>query len=142
MYITLSNLQNGQYVPFNQPIDNREGIFEIALVEMCYYNRWTNISSVLANKSFQYGGKAYTVQDGYYNICDLQKYYFSPLKMSLDLNSATGLVTVWGIKEKLSLGTLGPTLGFVDRGGPLKSKHHNRLSVTNPSSLQRALCSP
>lgn len=75
MYITLSGIQNGQFVPLNPPLDKREGIYKIALVELLYYNRWKNISSDSKNNSFQYGGKIYTIADGYYKVCDLQKHY-------------------------------------------------------------------
>lgn len=65
MYITLTNIQNGEHIPLNPTIDTRGGGFEISLAEILYYNRWTNISTELGNNRFQYGRSHYTVEAGY-----------------------------------------------------------------------------
>lgn len=109
MYITLSNIQNGGYIPLNPTIDTRAGRFDLA--KILYYNRWTNISTELGNNQFRYGKTLYTTEDGY-NVCDLHKHYFVPLKIELSMNSVTDLVTIGGIKERLFLGALGPVSGF------------------------------
>jgi hypothetical protein len=113
MYITLSNIQNGECVPVNPVINNMEGNFEIALHEITYYPSWSNISSELHNNTFYYNKELITIPSGYYDICALNEQVFTPLKLRLVHNTANGLVSIMNIKSVINLGWgLGPTLGF------------------------------
>lgn len=117
------------YTPLNPCIDNRAGVFEISLAEITYYNKFKNISSALGNNRFRYGHALYTVSDGYYNICNLSKDHFEPLKMSLSMNSATGLVTLGGVQKSIYLDELGQLLGFRGYINPSKA---SRLVSLDP----------
>lgn len=69
-------------------------MYEISLTEILSYNRWSTISSELRNNKFKYGSIVYTIQDGYYYLCDLNKYYFAPLKLKLAMASAITLTSI------------------------------------------------
>jgi hypothetical protein len=114
MYITLSNIQNGERVPLNPVIDNREGDFKISLTEIIYYPAWSNVSADLGNNTFNYGAETVRVPDGYYDICSLNNSVFIPQKLELKYNFASGKVSIHNLKKPLDLGLLGKTLGFIN----------------------------
>jgi hypothetical protein len=134
MYITLSNIQNGECVPLNPVLDNREGTLEVALSEILYYPAWVNISTELRNNIFQYDGKNIQIPAGYYDVCSLNEQFFEPQGLRLGLNPATGLVSVYNIKNSINLTGLGRTLGFRkypkdSGGGPITGAEFPRLSI-------------
>lgn len=131
MFITVSNIQNGEYVPQDPVIDNREGNLEIALSEMLYYPKWANISEELENNVFKYE-KLITIPDGYYDICTLDEEIFTPLGLRLRFNPATGLVTVAGIVKSFRPYGLAPTLGLPDvsvEAGALEGEQFHKLGL-------------
>lgn len=103
--------QEQETTPLNPALNNRDRDLEMALSEILYYPAWVNISKELGNNWFQLGKQKITVPDGQYDICTLDKQVFSPLKLRLALNPATGLLT--NIGEQLELGGIGPSLGFI-----------------------------
>jgi hypothetical protein len=99
MYITLSNIQNGSFIPLDPVLDNREGNFEIALSEILYTPAWANISADYENNVFTYAGKRVTIPDGYYDVCALDD-VFKPAGLQLKINPATGLLSILGLKNR------------------------------------------
>ena len=111
MYITLSNIGNGNFIPLDPAIDTQEDL-EIALSEILYYPIWSNFSASLGNNKFSYKDVEVIIPDGYYDICALDDQIFAPLKLAIKINLATGLVSIYHIKLNFDLGSVGPTLGF------------------------------
>ena len=114
MYVTLSDIKNGECVPLNPVVDNRKGGYEIGLSEILFYQTWTNVSGDLGNNTFHYGTETVRIPGGYYDVCSLNNTVFIPQKLELKYNVATGKVSIYNIKKDFNLGSLGKTLGFIN----------------------------
>jgi len=98
MFITLTNIQSGVPVKLAIPIDNRCQHKTVALHEVFYKVSWTNIDS--SNnwiKKYDPSTRAFnkfTVQEGYYDFCTLEKELFRPAGITAKLNQASLIVTL------------------------------------------------
>jgi hypothetical protein len=117
MFITLSDIKNGECVLLNPVIDNRDRSYQIALSEILYYPDWVNISG--DNNYFNYGTQKCFVPSGYYDVCSLNSTAFLPRGLELKLNQATGKLSIHNITKPFDLGSLGPTLGFLALAPPV-----------------------
>ena len=59
----------------------------VALCELTYYHQFYNISAALKNNQSRNGPT--TIPDGYYNVCELDK-FSQPLNAEFTLHSPTG----------------------------------------------------
>ena len=84
MYVTLTDLQNGDPVYLTRPLS---GGLEVALCELTYYHQFYNISSALKYNQIRNGPT--TIPDGYYNVCELNE-FFQLLDAELTLHTPTG----------------------------------------------------
>ena len=110
MFVTLSNIQNGECVPLIPVLDNQDGRYEIALSEILYYPKWVNIST--GNNIFHYAGKAVIIPSGYYDVCSLNSKAFTPVGLELTLDHATGKLSIFNITKNLDLGSISLSLGY------------------------------
>ena len=78
MYVTLTDIQNGEPVYLTSVSSIECGGLEVALCELTYYHRWLNISAELLNNKVSDGGTVLDIPDGYYNVCELDKEAFRP----------------------------------------------------------------
>ena len=79
MYVTLTDLQNGEPVYLTRPL--------LGGLELTYYHQFYNISAALINKQIRNGPT--TIPGGYYNDCELDT-FFQLLNAELTLLSPTG----------------------------------------------------
>ena len=84
MYVTLTDLQNGDPVYLTRPLS---GGLEVVLCELTYYHQFYNIRAALKNN--QIGNEPTTIPDGYYNVCKLNE-FFQLLDAELTLHTPTG----------------------------------------------------
>ena len=90
MYVTLTNIQNGE--PVSATGTECEGL-EVALCELTYYHCWLNISPEIKNGIFD-RHTLLGIPKGYYNVCELDKEVFPPLGAELSLYAPTGRLQV------------------------------------------------
>ena len=113
MYVTLTDIQNGEAVALSRLIENEQGVFEVALCDLTYSPLWFNISAKLGNNLFHVQGEIVGIPDGYYNVCDLNTEIFKPHGASLELHEASGSLALWTTSKKVTLlRGLALTLGF------------------------------
>ena len=113
MYVTLTDIQNGEAVALSRLIENEQGEFEVALCDLTYSPLWYNISDKLGNNLIHVQGEIFGIPDGYYNVCELDTEIFKPHGASLELHSPSGRLLLWTASKKVSLsGRLASTLGF------------------------------
>ena len=93
MYVTLTDLQNGDPVYLTRPLS---GALDVALCELTYYHQFYNISAALKNNQIRNGPT--TIPDGYNNICELDK-LFQLLNAELTLHSPTGRLQLSTVKR-------------------------------------------
>lgn len=106
MYVTLSDIQNGEPVSLDRTLSGR---LEVALCELTYYHQWYNISAALGNNKVS----GVLIPDGYYNSCELDEHVFRPLGAELHLHAPTGRLQLSARKERLVLNkNLAETFGF------------------------------
>ena len=110
MFVTLRNIQSGVPVKLKVPIDNRNKCRRIALHEVFYTVSWTNINS--DNNWIQTKGSRFTVQEGYYDFCTLEKQLFHPHSISAELNLASLRVTIQSPQSFIISPSLAKMLGF------------------------------
>ncbi|MEW8206878.1 MAG: hypothetical protein AB2653_18590 [Candidatus Thiodiazotropha endolucinida] len=128
MYITLSNIQNGEPVNLARNLSVPAGGLEVALCELTYYHRWANISAALENNQASNRDVSaalesnqteasnrditMSIPDGYYNTCELDEEAFQPLGSELRLSAPTGRLQLT-VKKCLVLNSgLAKLLGF------------------------------
>ena len=117
MYVTLTDIQNGEAVALSRLIENEQGVFEVALCDLTYSPLWYNISDQLGNNLLFVQGEIVGIPDGYYNVCELDTEIFKPHGASLELHSPSGRLLLWTTSKKVSLsGPLASTLGFAPSG--------------------------
>ena len=129
MYVTLTDLQNGDLVYLTRPLS---GGLEVALCELTYYHQFYNISAALKNNQIRNGPT--TIPDGYYNVCELDK-FFQLLNDELTLHSPTGrlqLSTVKRLNLPVMLNSgLAKLLGFSQEiFQPLQRVHRGQATQT------------
>ena len=114
MYVTLTDIQNGEVVALSRLIENQMGVFEVALCDLTYSPLWYNISAKLRNNLLRVQGEPIVdIPDGYYNVCELDTDLFKPHGASLELHSPSGRLELWTATKKVTLsGPLASTLGF------------------------------
>ena len=93
MYVTLTDLQNGDPVYLTRPLS---GALEVALCELTYYHQFYNISAALKNNQIRNGPT--TIPDGYYNVCELDN-FFQLLNAAVTLHSPTGRLQLSTVKR-------------------------------------------
>ena len=93
MYVTLTDLQNGDPVYLTRPLS---GGLEVALCELTYYHQFYNISAALKNNQIR--NEPTTIPNGYYNVCELDK-FFQLLNAELTLHSPTGRLQLSTVKR-------------------------------------------
>ena len=96
MYVTLTDLQNGDPVYLTRPLSGR---LVVALCELTYYHQFYNITAALKNN--QIGNGPTTIPDGYYNVCELNE-FFQLLDAKLTLHTPMGRLQLSTVK-RLSL---------------------------------------
>lgn len=112
MYITLTDLKK---VVLPRCIENQDGCLEIALCEITYYVNWHNVSDVLQNNRIDFDRRPITIEDGYYNVCDLNEEVFKPNGAELNLHSPSGFLRINSSRKRIELSDgLMKTLGFTD----------------------------
>ena len=137
MYETLTDLQNGEPVYLTRSLS---GGLEVALCELTYYHQFYNISAVLKNNQIRNGPT--TIPDGYYNVCELDK-FFQLVNAELTLHTPTGRLQLSTVK-RLNLpvifnSRLAKLLGFLKRySNPAKSTP--RTSHTDLLTIGRSVC--
>ena len=114
MYVTLTDIQNGEPVYLASVPGTVCGGLEVALCELTYYHRWLNIGAELGN-NISDGRTVLDIPDGYYNVCELDKEAFRPLGAELRLHAPTGRLQL-SAKKRFVLGSgLAKLLGFSRR---------------------------
>ena len=108
MYVTLTNIQNGE--PVSVPGTACGGL-EVALCELTYYHRWLSISAELENGIFD-GCTVLGIPKGYYNVCELDKEVFRPLGAELSLHAPTSHLQISSKKRLVLDRGLVDLLGF------------------------------
>ena len=93
MYVTLTDLQNGEPVYLTRPLSGGLGV---ALCELTYYHQFYNISAAIKNNQIRNGPT--TIPDGYYNVCELDK-FFQLLNTELTLHTPTGRLQLSTVKR-------------------------------------------
>ena len=91
--MTLTDLQNGEPVYITRFLS---GGLEVALCELTYYHQFYNISAALKNNQIRIGPT--TIPDGYYNVCELDK-FFKLLNAELTLHTPTGRLQLSTVKR-------------------------------------------
>ena len=87
MHVTLTNVQNGEPVYLTKSLS---GGLEVALCELTYYHQFYNISVALNNNQIRNGPTM--IPDGYYNVCELDK-FFQLLNAELNFAYTNGSLT-------------------------------------------------
>ena len=139
MYVTLTDLQNGEPVYITRPLS---GGLEVALCELTYYHQFYNISAALKNNQIRNGPT--TIPDGYYNVCQLNK-FFQLLNTELTLHSPTGRLQLSMVK-RLNLPVMlkqlaGETPWVFSRDIPTRQRVH-RGQATQTCCLSGDRCAP
>ena len=133
MYVTLTDLQNGEPVYLTRPLS---GGLEVALCELTFYHQFYNISAALKNNQIRSGPK--TIPDGYYNVCELDN-FFQLLNAELTLHSPTGRLQLSTVKRLNLPAGWRNSLGFLKRySNPAKST--SRTSHTDLLSIGGSVC--
>ena len=88
MFLIITNTKNP--VTLDYPI---EGNFKVALHEIFFRVKWTNISESRGNNWISAGDEKFVIPDGYYGFCELQK-KLSEFEIDLTLNSANLKLTI------------------------------------------------
>ena len=133
MYVTLTDLQNGEPVYLTRPLS---GGLKVALCELTYYHQFYNISDVLKNIQIRNGPT--TTPDGYYNVCELDN-FFQLLNAELTLHTAVYGETsefIRDIKQRA-----GKTPWVFSRDIPTRQRIH-RGQATQTCCLSGDLCAP
>ena len=120
MYVTLTDIQNGDVVALSRLIENERGVFEVALCGFTYSPLWYNMSPKLQNNRLRVQDEPghIVISDGYYNVCDLDTEIFKLHGASLELHSPSGRLKITTTTKKVTLSRgLGVTLGFVPNSG-------------------------
>ena len=112
MYVTLTDIQNGEPVYLASVPCTACGGLEVALCELTYYHRWFNIGAELLNNKVSDGRTVLDIPDGYYNVCELDKEAFRPLGAELSLHAPTGRLQLSAKKRLILNGGLAKLLGF------------------------------
>ena len=112
MYVTLTDIQNGEPVYFASVPGSACGGLEVALCELTYYHRWLNIGAELLNNKVSDGGTVLDIPDGYYNVCELDEEAFRSLGAELSLHDPTGRLQMSAKKRLVLNGGLTKLLGF------------------------------
>ena len=108
---------------------------EVALCELTYYHRWSNINAALGNNQVS---NRHTIPDGHYNACELDEEVFQPLGTKLCLHAPTGRLQL-SAKKRLALAGWPNSLGLLKgRSNPVK--HTLQTSHTGLLSIRRSLC--
>ena len=112
MYVTLTDIQNGEPAYLARSFSVPAGGLEVALCELTYYHQWRNISAALKNNQVStytsvglvpdVWGKTTTVPVGLYNVCELNEDVFQPLGAKLNLHTPTGRLRL-STKKRLVL---------------------------------------
>ena len=157
MYVTLTDIQNGEPTNLARSISVPAGERKFAVRELTYYHQWRNISAALKNNqvsTYTSGGlvpdvwdKTTTIPDGYYNVCELSEDVFQPLAAELNLHTPTGRLQLSGLGLLVSSIFLAIVIGdrpdnFVDvlPGLKLKWPQKRRKSILEfMSSFRRYL---
>ena len=133
MYITLTDIQNGEPVYLVSVPCTACGGLEVALCELKYYHCWLNIRAELLNNKVSDGHTVLDIPDGYYNVCELDKDAFRPLGAELSLLAPTGHLQLSAKKRLILNGWLAKLLGFSgERFEPGQShiaEEPNRLAI-------------
>ena len=105
MYVTLTDIQNGEAVALSRLIENEQGEFEVALCDLTYSPLWYNISDKLGNNRLRVQDEPghIVIPDGYYNVCDLDTEIFKPHGASLTLHSPSGRLKITTTAKKVTL---------------------------------------
>ena len=111
MYVTLTDIQNGEPVSLASLPSTACGGLEVALFELTYYHRWLNIGAVGNNKVSD-GRTVLDIPDGYYNVWELDKEAFRPLGAELRLHAPTGRLQLSAKKCLVFNSGLSKLLGF------------------------------
>ena len=93
MYVTLTDLQNGEPVYLNRSLS---GGLEVVLCELTYYHQLYNISAAQKNNQILNGPT--TIPDGYYNVCELNE-FFQLFDAELTLHTPTGRLQLSTVKH-------------------------------------------
>ena len=111
MYVTLTDIQNGEPVYLASVPGTACGGLEVAHCELTYYHPWLNISAVLGNNQVSTGQSTLKIPDGYYNDCELDD-VLQPLGAELRLHAPTGRLKL-SVEKRLVLNhQLAYLLGF------------------------------
>ena len=135
MYITLTNIQNGQAISLPRCIENQRGLYEIALCELTYYPEWYNISKALGNNKMMIDIDVITIPDGYYTIYELDRTIFKPRGATLKQNGRTGRLEITKTSNNkifAILEGLRQTLGFSQSQSVIKTRE---ARANNPHNL-------
>ena len=88
MYVTLTDIQNGEPVYLASVAGTACVGVEVALCELTYYHRWLNICPALGNNQVSTRQSTLKTSDGYYNDCKLDD-MLQPLGAELRLHAPT-----------------------------------------------------
>ena len=133
MFITLTNIQSGVPVKLAVPIDNRNQHRHVAVHEVFYTVSWTNINS--DNNWLETKGKRFTVQEGYYDICTLEKQLFHPNNISAELNYASLRVTLISSASFTISPSLAKMLGFDGHQFAVPNSQRSTFVGDNPIDM-------
>ena len=111
MYITLTDIQNGEPVYLASVPGTACRGLEVALCELTYYHRWLNIGAALENNQVSTGRTTLKIPDGYYNACELDD-VLQPLGTELRLHAPTGHLKLSAEKRLVLNRRLADLLGF------------------------------
>ena len=110
MYVTLTNIQNGEWVYLTRSLS---GELEVALCELTYYHLWHNIR---CNERVSNEHTTMLVPDGYYNAHEFDEEVFKPLGAKLHLDTHTGLLQLTTKNDKIVMSSeLAKVLGFFSK---------------------------
>ena len=111
MYVTLTDIQNGEPVYLASVPATACGGLEVALCELMYYHRWLNIGAALENNQVSTGRTTLKIPHGYYNACELDD-VLQPLGAKLRLHAPTGHLKLSAEKRLVLNRQLADLLGF------------------------------
>ena len=111
MYVTLTDIQNGEPVYLASVPATACAVLEVARCELTYYHRWLNIGAALENNQVSTGRTTLKIPDGYYNACELDD-ELQPLGAELRLHAPTGRLKLSAKKRLVLNRRLADLLGF------------------------------
>ena len=142
MYVTLTDIQNGEAVALSRLIENEQGEFEVALCGFTYSPLWYNISAKLHNNRLRVQDEPghIVIPEGYYNVCDLGTEIFKPHGASLTLHSPSGRLKITTTAKKVTLlKGLALTLGFASNSRDVPAASQRLAGYPNKLAIHREL---